>query len=408
MAALDFYDVAEKIYGLITSGKSAADALRSFFKFCERNFPDALWQRLMVSDVDSDLSKLVMWLHDVLDAEPPRRITAFWFGMFNPYVNKKVSCGLYVAGSSKYREGVNEDIDAFVSPVYFPERRYADSQVLAEIYRLTSRSKLEKRHAAEEFGCLGFTAIAVSHLLRTVDARLLLGKCRERGVVVGFDSGDALKIGTIDGERGFIPYHTKRPALAAIAPTPSPSEFYQVVDAAHGRWWLDEPCEVEVDDLPGSFWTTGKPLKLKLPLKTEIMATPKGEPADFTFAVLETPIVTEAVGRLLSEAAPGVLQRLPIRIAGKRGRYDVLNPLDVVDCVDLRRSKIIPFGIEITNPTDEEPPLGSIFKLVIDHRRAKGHDIFMLAGHRSTIIVSRRIKELLERERVTGVRLEPV
>jgi hypothetical protein len=67
--------------------------LRIFFKYCERNFPDALWQRLMKSDVESDLSNLVTWLHDVLDAEPPpKRITAFWFGMFNPYVKKKVSC----------------------------------------------------------------------------------------------------------------------------------------------------------------------------------------------------------------------------------------------------------------------------------------------------------------------------
>jgi hypothetical protein len=47
-------------------------------------------------------------------------------------------------------------------------------------------------------------------------------------------------------------------------------------------------------------------------------------------------------------------------------------------------------------------------KLVIDNRRARGHEIFMLAGDRRTIIVSRRIKELMEAERVSGVSLKPV
>jgi hypothetical protein len=409
MAELDFYDVADKIYRLISSRKSTVESLQSYFKFCERHFPAPLWQRLIKSDLEGDLSKLVTWLDGVLTAEPPKRITAFWFGMFNPYVNQKVSCGLYVAGSLKYRKDINDDIDAFVGPAYFPERRYAESHVLAEIYRLTSRSKMAKCDAAEEFGCLGFSAISVSHLMRTVNQRLLLGKARERGVVVGFDSGDCLKIGTIDYRHGFIPHHTERPTLSVAVPTASSSEFYQIVNATQGRWWLEEPRENTGDDLPISFWTTGKPLDLKLPLKTVVMSTPKGDPADFTFAVLDTPIVTEAVGRLLSEAAPGTVQRLPVRITGKRGRYEVLNPLVVVDCVDLKRSRIIPFGSQSAkNPTDKEPSLGSIMKLVIDNRRARGHEFFMLAGDRSTILVSRRIKELLEANRVSGVCLKPV
>ena len=55
-----------------------------------------------------------------------------------------------------------------------------------------------------------------------------------------------------------------------------------------------------------------------------------------------------------------------------------------------------------------ERPFGSIFKLVIDSQRAKGHEMFLLAGARSHIIVSRKVKERLEAERVTGILLKTV
>ncbi len=407
VGSLDFYDAAEEISRLIASDQQIAVALRKYFRFCEKHFPGSMWEKLRAMDLDADLAQQVEWLRDTLANEPPKRVTAFWFGLFNPYVDEHATCALYVAGSSKYRSGV-EIPECFVQPAYFPERRYATSRVLAETYRLATRGKMAKTSDVEYFGCLGFAAIAVAHLMRTVDRRLLLGHAAERAVVVGFDSGDMLEIGTVH-RSGFEAHFTHRPTVSEVVATPSLRDFYEIVDDGRGRWWLEEPWLAAVDDLPVGFATTGKPLSIKRYLKSAVMSAPKGTPVDFTFAVLDTPIVTERVGRLLGELAPGSVQRLPVQIRGRRARYDVLNVLDVVDCLDMRKSEIVSFDLAALDvPDDEEPPVGTIVKMVIDRRRAKGHEIFLLSGARGHIIVSRRIKERLEAERVTGILLKPV
>jgi hypothetical protein len=407
VGSLDFYDAAEKIGQLIASDQDAAVGLRKYFRFCEKHFPGSIWEKLGKLDLQADLAQLADWLRDALLNEPPRRVTAFWFGLFNPYVDGHVTCALYVAGSSKYRPDV-EVPDCFVQPTYFPERRYAASRVLAETYRLATRGKMAKTSEVEYFGCLGFAAIAVAHLMQTVDRRLLLGQAAERAVVVGFDSGDMLEIGSVR-RSGFVSHFTHRPTVPEIVATPSPRHFYEIVDDGRGRWWLEEPWLAAVDDLPVGFATTGKPLSIRRPLKSAIMATPKGAPVDFTFAVLDTPIVTERAGRILRELAPGSVQRLPVQIRGQWGRYDVLNVLDVVDCLDMRKSEIVSFDSASWDvPDGEERPIGTILKMVIDGRRAKGHEIFLLSGARRHIIVSRRIKERLEAERVTGIQLKSV
>lgn len=407
MHELDFHDAADVIYRLISSGTSTPVALRRFFDFCARDLPFPLWGKLGRLDLSDDLEGLRAWLTDVLTQEPPRRITAFWFGTCTFYVEEEPTSCLYVAGSTKYRPDV-ETPDTFVRPAYFPERRYAGWPALAEISRLAKRGKLADELHVDYYAVLGVMALVVAHLMRTVDRKLLLGRSSERAVAVGFDSGDMLLLGVVR-PAGFEPYQTRRPSIPKIVSTPSPSEFYLVRDDHRGRWSLDHPTLANGEELPFGFATTGKPLDFARPLRSEVMKTPKGNPVDFTLSLLGPPIVTDQVGRILEAVAPGVIQRLPVRIPRTKGRYEALNLLDVVDCLDRRKSKITSFPSSGDDGEEgEEPSVGTIHRLVIDNPRAKGHDIFLLAGARDHIVVSRRVKRRLEAERVTGITFEPV
>jgi hypothetical protein len=404
MPAIDFYDVAAEIHRLITGKAGAAVAVRKYFDFCARHFPGSMWSRLQKLDIASDLENLQSWLANVLTREPPGGITAYWFGMFNPVVGGAPTCCLYVAGSSTYRPG-SDDPDTFCDPRYFPEGRYSESNVLGEIYRLATRGRMARNSMVEEFGCLGFAAIAIAHLMRTVDRRLLLGRAQERAVAVGFDSGDVFMLGVI-GSSGFEPVLTARPEVPKIVRTPSPREFYELKDDTRGRWWLEQPQSANGREPDAR---TGRRLKLSRPLKGAVKETPKGSPVDFTFAVLGTPVVKERVGRMLEALAPASVQRIPVRISGRPGRYEVLNFLEVVDCIDTRRSRIVCFPRdEAEDNSMQEKRFDLITKLVIDEQRARGHDLFLLAGARNCIIVSRRVKERLEAEKVTGILFKPV
>lgn len=102
----------------------SAGLLGSGFLSAIRNLPFGL-------DVD-DLEK---WLLHVVTTEPvPADITAYWFGLFNPYYEGAATSCLYVAGSSRFEAGADNE-DWACSPKYFPTGRYANSSILRAIYR---------------------------------------------------------------------------------------------------------------------------------------------------------------------------------------------------------------------------------------------------------------------------------
>lgn len=409
MAEIDFYDGCAWLEPLLSERLDVETAIRRFLRQCERWFPDVNWAELREVEVRQDFAQLAEWLTYVLATEPPRGVRAFWFGLYDAEDDEHEYSGLYLSGSRKFRKerDVDGDCGWAVDPAYWPEARHSESKLLTEIHRVAILADNDGLQA-DYWGLLGCGTIMVSHLIRTVDRRLLLGRSLERAVAVGFDSGDNILLGLVR-ERSFPIRLRKRWPLPKIVRTPSGALFYEVKDDHRGRWFLDSPSSASSPYLGSWFATSGLPENARLRLRSEVLPNPKGKPVEFTYPLTGAPIVTERVASLLDRFAPECIQRLPITIANRRGRYEVLNVIRAVDCLDMARTKIgYQHPIDEDDNSDVPRPIGMIDKLVVDFRKAKGHDLFRLGENRNHLIVSRRIKIHLEAEKVSGIRLVPI
>ncbi|WP_309897151.1 hypothetical protein [Archangium sp.] len=185
----------EEIQILVRSECSVAEAMDHIVAHCERQHPHPDWKRLRALDVDRDVQHLARWLTHLFETEaPPVEMTGFWFGLFNPYRGGKPSADLYVAGNPyDARNG-----DWPCNPAWFPQGRYAQSQVLADIYSIAyEHSEGALMNEAAYPLTLAFAALSVRTLAQKLDRRLLLAGAPERTFVVGFDSGDEMVLGKL-------------------------------------------------------------------------------------------------------------------------------------------------------------------------------------------------------------------
>lgn len=148
-------------------------------------------------------------------------LKGLWFGLFNPCPDGRTPVAdMYVSGSERFDPDPHDNSWA-VGPDWCPEARYANSAVLAGIYRIAYR---QGAGAAERKGglgnvaeyplCLGYGAFAVREVLRQVEPSLVLGRSDSLGVAVGFDSGDFVQLGelTCSGLKPIEP-NAKRPEI---------------------------------------------------------------------------------------------------------------------------------------------------------------------------------------------------
>ena len=135
---------------------------------------------------------------------PTVTLKGIWFGLFNPCPDgRNPVADIYVCGSERFDPDPDDNSWA-VGPDWWPDKRYAESVVLADIYRLSFR---QRASAADQKGCLGndaeyplvlgYGAFAVRELLGQVAPSLLLGRSDSLGVAVGFDSGDFVVVGRL-------------------------------------------------------------------------------------------------------------------------------------------------------------------------------------------------------------------
>lgn len=109
--------------------------------------------------------------------------------------------------------------------------------------------------------------------------------------------------------------------------------------------------------------------------------------------------------RLLTALPVGVVQAIPVEIDGVDEPYEILNVLDVVDCVDEEKSE---FSMCPRWTVEDGRPdkVGDyrIDSLRIDPIRANGHELFRTKGWLVGLVCSERIRDLLISQGVTGIR----
>jgi hypothetical protein len=184
-----------EIVDTLAANMTVTAGMRRLVEFCNAQFAAPSWLQIADLDYDVDRAHLERWLRKLLTNEPPPfAIVAYWFGIFNPVYAGKTVSDLYVAGSDRFD---STDSEWAVNPSYFPSGRYSHSRIHANIYRITRRLPDEAFMLGEYVLCLGYSALVVRQLTQVLPRRLLLGLRTGRDVVVGFDSGDAIRIGAL-------------------------------------------------------------------------------------------------------------------------------------------------------------------------------------------------------------------
>ena len=200
-----------KAHGWIVSEvarrRSIADSMSSLIDRCEAEHPHSDWS-LLRSLPYADLSPLMRWLQLPFREEPPARpLKGLWFGLFNPCPDGHTPVAdIYVSGSERFAADPGDNSWA-VGPDWWPEARYAESSVLADIYRIAYRegaTRIERKNRlgndAEYPLCLGYGALAVRELLAQVEPSSILGDSASLGIAVGFDSGDFVLLGEFSSD----------------------------------------------------------------------------------------------------------------------------------------------------------------------------------------------------------------
>lgn len=184
--------------------RPVAEAMASLIDQCEAANPHPDWTKLRVLPY-SDLSSLIEWVEVPFRDQPPDApLNGLWFGLFNPCPDGRTPVAdIYVCGSGRFDPDPNDNSWA-VGPDWWPDARYANSTILADIYRIAYRqgARMAERKGAlsndaEYPLCLGYGAFAVRELLGQVPPEVFLGRSPSLGVGVGFDSGDFVLVGQL-------------------------------------------------------------------------------------------------------------------------------------------------------------------------------------------------------------------
>jgi len=191
------FDEAQR---LVLTDATPQYVLQHLAAFGGRADPHPDWNALANLPADDELARFTAWLAQLLASEPlTEDIATLWFGLFNPTLDDgTVTLTLYLGGSRNPASAPDVTMD------YFPEGRYYPSSVLGDIYRLAYQHDDGPGNLAEYALGLGYAGSLVAHALRTLDPTLFAPGNETRTVVVGFDSGDYVDIGTVTAE-GFVP-----------------------------------------------------------------------------------------------------------------------------------------------------------------------------------------------------------
>ena len=194
-----FEDVASMMDATAGSQTSVRDSMKPWFQYCRDVAPSYsdIWSQLEKLPFEDDVATLTGWLTQLLEAEPPSSdITGLWFGLCNTETDDgEESCQLYLAGSTRF---VKDDPynEWHCGPEYWPDGRYSQSNVMAELYSKVEAIDGPENYLGEACLCHGYAASVIAHWCNAPVRDLLLGPNASRGVATGHDSGDIYMIYT--------------------------------------------------------------------------------------------------------------------------------------------------------------------------------------------------------------------
>ncbi|GAB7541132.1 imm11 family protein [Cupriavidus sp. 8B] len=171
------------------------------------------------------------------------------------------------------------------------------------------------------------------------------------------------------------------------------------------QWYLDQPRDDGGNELvSGTFWQ-GRLWDTSIPLRTVVRKA--GHPVNFSNCGHSEYVVSKTLMEVLRAALPaGQLQGIPIEIDGVGEPFEVLNVLDIIDCVDESKSDFTCWTVEDGRPDKVGDYCMNVLRVNAD--KVAGHELFRVKGRQIALVCSQRIRDLLVEHGVTGIRFTPV
>lgn len=166
------------------------------------------------------------------------------------------------------------------------------------------------------------------------------------------------------------------------------------------RWHLKGPETTEGDELDPRLFTAGMRYSGRSPLRIAIRRGT--QPLDFTLGSFDMPVVKREVAEMIEALAPMEVQRIPAKVIGDHGWFEVLNVLNLRKAINESKSEIRWWKEEDGIP-DKVGKYAGIAKLVLDQQGVECAHIFRLIGWELPLIVCESIKDRLEGMNVSGI-----
>jgi hypothetical protein len=195
--------VFSKIESLIHDPSNVSAKMSQVIDACEAGYPHHGWRVLRDLPYQDEVSGLRSWIPQVLSKEaPPFEVRGVWIGIGNYVFGDRETSDMHFIGSATY-DIHDSDQNWAVYAKYRPQCGDARSAVLDSIYDIAYRRYPDLKNEAEWSLCLAYAAFAVAEILRT-ETPSYFGSHHEVGIVVGFDEGDSVTIGSVS-DSGLLP-----------------------------------------------------------------------------------------------------------------------------------------------------------------------------------------------------------
>jgi hypothetical protein len=171
------------------------------------------------------------------------------------------------------------------------------------------------------------------------------------------------------------------------------------------QWFLDDPRAADDQEIDARDFTEGRPYEGPLPARVPVYQP--GREVAFALSSFDMPVVSSLVADAIERVAAGEAEFFPVKIAGAKGQYQILNVICRAECLDEARSEFT-----MWTEADNYPEMMGNYKMIstirVDPARTEGHHIFRIARWTLALLVSDTLKKLLEDIPKLGVVFEPV
>lgn len=158
------------------------------------------------------------------------------------------------------------------------------------------------------------------------------------------------------------------------------------------QWFLDDPLTADGKEIDSRDFTYGLPYRGPLPAVGQIGNA--GRELAFTFGAFDMPVVSAEVANIVRQIAPLDVQCFSLSIPRAVGKYQILNAVCSLDCLDEERSEFT-----VWQESDHRPDLIGQYHTIptirIDPHRTGDHHVFRILNWHVALLVSDTIKDAL-------------